>query len=332
MSNKDIKSTRKTIKLLNGSTENSCVSSLVVGGKVIDDPSELAEEFNIHFSQIADKLREKSPDLNSDLSRLTNFVKSRKYHDVVFTLRDITISQVIIFWRELFQTNQLVSTVIAPVIAPSIVRMINYSFATGTFPQRWKTAKVTPLFKKGDGSDPSNYRPISVLTVLSKVIERYVHDSLYDFPQVNNLIYSTQSGFCKHHGTETAMIKIADELLLNLDNNRVSGVLLLDYCKAFEMVDHNLLLMKLEAYGVTDRAYNCCQSYLSGRRLLVCIDGKNSSLACVNHGVPQGSILGPPFFILFINDLPLNITAQTDLYADDTTITCSADYKFMHKL
>ena len=158
---------------------------------------------------------------------------------------------------------------------------------------------------------------------------------------MNNLIYSRQSGFRKHYGIEATLIKIV-ELLLNLDNNRVSGVLLVDYCKAFDMVDHNLLLLKLEAYGVNDRAYDRCQSYLSSRRqcnwsaLMARIRPwavltmeylyiNNTEYLCINHGVPL-------FFILFINDLPLYITAQVDLYADDTTITCSADYKSMHKL
>ena len=138
----------------------------------------------------------------------------------------------------------------APILAPSIARLINMSFSTGTFPTRWKTANVTPLFKQGAASDPSYYRPISVLPVVSKVIERHMHNSLYAFLMDNNLLYSRQSGFRGMYSTETALIKLVDELLFGLDNNHVCGMVLVDYRKAFDMVDHELLLRKLELYGI----------------------------------------------------------------------------------
>ena len=149
--------------------------------------------------------------------------------------------------------------------------------------------------------------------------------TLYAFLTEQNLIYSRQSGFRKHHSTETALIKIVDELLFNLDRNKVSGLVLVDYAKAFDMVDHELLLKKLEVYGVKNQELNWCQSYLSDRKQVVCLDGNKSSEAFMRHGVPQGSILGPLFFILFINDLPLHVSGTIDLYADDTTISASAD-------
>ena len=162
---------------------------------MIDDTSELLEQFNTHFSKIADKLRETLPDLNIDLSRFTNFVNSRKDHDVVFTLRDVTVTQVVSILKGVSADKSVgidgisasLLRLAAPVITQRIARMINHSFSIVTFPNRWKPIKLPLCPKKGDASGPS-YRPISVLTVLSEVVERYVHDSLHDFLQVNNLI------------------------------------------------------------------------------------------------------------------------------------------------
>lgn len=192
---------------------------------------------------------------------------------------------------------------------------------------------MTPLHKGGDLDDVSNFRPISVLPVLSKIIERHTHDALYGYLTDNNLIYPRQSGFRKRHSTETALIQIIDELLFNLDKNKISGLVLVDYSKAFDMVDHIILLDKLIAYGVDGSSLLWFKSYLSDRCQLVSLAGTKSDMATVRHGVPQGSILGPLLFILFINDLPLHVSSSTiDLYADDTTITSFADCGNMLKL
>ena len=148
-------------------------------------------------------------------------------------------------------------------------RLINMSFSTGTFPTRWKTASVTPLFKQGVANDPSNYRPISVLPAVSKVIERHMHNSLYALVMDNNLLYSRQSGFRGMYSTETSLIKLVDELFFGLDNNRVCGMLLVDYRKALDMVDRELLLRKLELYSVVNRELAWCHSYLLDRKQMV---------------------------------------------------------------
>lgn len=196
----------------------------------------------------------------------------------------------------------------------------------------WST-RVTPLFKSGDADESSNYRPISVLPVLSKVVERHIHDSLYQYLSESNLIYKHQSGFRKKHSTETALIHIIDELLFNLDDDRVNGLILVDYRKAFDMVDHTILMEKLKAYGVVGNSLSWFHSYLQDRHQLVTVAGTESDYALIKHGVPQGSILGPLLFIIFINDLPLHVTSsQVDLYADDTTLSSSADVKNIQKL
>ena len=163
--------------------------------------------------------------------------------------------------------------------------------------------------------DPCNYRPISVLPVLSRVVERHVH-ILCTFLCDNNLIFLRQSGFRKNLRTETALIRIIDDLF-NLDKDRVSGVVLIDYCKVFYIVDHELLLKKLEAYGIVNTELKWCRSYLNGRKQVVHLSEKESSKAPMKHGIPQGSILGPLFFILFNNDPPLHVSSQVHLYAND---------------
>ena len=171
-----------------------------------------------------------------------------------------------------------------------------------------ETAKVTPILKSGDHTDVKNYRPISVLPFLSKTAERHVHNALYNFLYENDLIYIRQSGFRSKKSTETALIKIIDDLLFDLDNDRVSGMVLVDYRKAFDMIDHTLLLEKLEVYGLSRDSLQWFTSYLKDRRQHVKLGDKQSSVAIVRHGIPQGSILGPLLFIVFINDLPLYVT------------------------
>ena len=138
----------------------------------------------------------------------------------------------------------------AKAIAPSLSKLFNLCFSTATFPQIWKTAEVVPLFKNGDKTKADNYRPISILPVISKIIERHVHNTLMKDLQNRNLIYHLQSGFRRKYSTETALIRIVDQLLFSLDNDEVSGLLLVDFRKAFDMVNHQLLLNKLRAFGV----------------------------------------------------------------------------------
>ena len=190
---------------------------------------------------------------------------------------------------------------------------------------RFSAANVTPLFKQGAASDPSNYRPISVLPVVSKVIERHMHNTLYAFLMDNNLLDSRQSGFRRMYSTETALIKLVDELLFGLDNNHVCGMVLVDYRKAFDMVDHKLLLRKLELYGIANRELAWCHSYLLDRKQVVRVNGSESSEALMLHGVPQGSILGPLFFILSVNDLPLYTSSSLNKSVSEIQLWASAN-------
>ena len=185
-----------------------------------------------------------------------------------------------------------------------------------------KCAKVIPLFKEGNHSDLNNYRPISIVPIVAKVFERIIYDQVYGYLTENNLISSQQSGFRSLHSTVTALLEATNNWAFNIDKGSVNAVVFLDLKKAFDIVDHTIHLSKLFQYGIHGIAYEWCRSYLDNRNQQCFVNGSLSNSQILTCGIPQGTILGPLLFILYINDLPNCLSnSVARMYADDTHLT-----------
>ena len=197
------------------------------------------------------------------------------------------------------------------------------SISQGVFPNDFKLARVIPLYKKGNKLDPGNYRPVSILSTVSKVIERIIFDQINEYMVTNNLLYDFQSGFRTSHSTDTCLLYLTDLIKTEVDNGKYCGMVLLDLQKAFDTVNHNILLFKLKAMGFGSASLRWMRSYLGGRKQVVEVNGTLSTPLQPTCGVPQGSILGPLLFLVYINDMKSACDCNLFLFADDAALLVS---------
>lgn len=197
--------------------------------------------------------------------------------------------------------------------------IFNLSLSSGVVPCKFKCAKVIPIFKKGDQRQITNYRPISLLPTLNKVLEKIVYNRVYNFLSKNEILYKYQFGFRPKHSATMAVLEVADYCYENLGKHQDVLGIYIDLSKAFDTVDHAILLQKLDHCGIRGQLHNWFSSYLCNRKQFCVINEVASSKLTMSHGVPQGSILGPLLFLIYMNDLA-NVVENLKLFADDTNV------------
>ena len=322
------KALKKTLPSLKTSTY---ISSLRVDGAVVNSDESIATVLNNFFVSIGRKLAEKFSDLSSSNQPEDNpnatgsgfsfqLISESFVRDAIKRLKPNKAIG-------LDKISARLLKVSGHTIVPSLTSLFNLSLQTGTFPSVWKNARVIPLYKKGDKQDPSNYRPISVLSTLSKILENAVHTQFYGYLTENNLISPKQFGF----RLQSRLPQLLHSLLISyfsdngMDNGTVTAAVFLDPTKAFDTVNHSILSRKLSRFGVDDTAQNWFDSFLSNRNQVTCCGRAQSDPDIVSVGVAQGSILGPLLFIIYMNDLPNVLeSCSVTLYADDTVLYFSS--------
>ena len=277
----------------------------MVNGQKITNKDSIATEFDNYFSNIAETLASQLPDVDSNFKDFLgntvndNFVFNQiSPNDVIQMINDFNDSAcgydgISIRLIKLSRDK----------ICEVLTHICNLSLAAGIFPHELKIAKITPIFKTGKANDVKNYRPISVLPAISKIIEKCVLLQLEEFMTAHDILTECQFGFRGGRSTETAVQTFVDDVYCSFDAGEAVAAVFLDLSKAFDTVHHSTLLEKLYHYGIRGVSLDWFKSYLSGRKHFVNIDNHSSDLCNIVYSVPQGSILGPTLFNIYINDI-----------------------------
>jgi hypothetical protein len=311
------------LKDLMQTTKTESIPPLIVDDTLINDDVSKANACNKAFAKITHveslynelPILESIPDVNNDTDQINNIVITEQ--EVLDQLKILNVSKSYgpdgippLLLKEAGQS-----------ISSSLCKLFNISISSGIFPNEWKTANVHPLFKKGDKHIIQNYRPVSILNILSKIFEKIVYKHIYNHLLDKNFITKDQSGFLSGRSTVSQLCEMYHNLSLNMSNNLKSRIIFLDISKAFDQVWHHGLLHKINKIGITGRLYQWTTSYLSNRKQKVLINGKSSDWEYLRGGVPQGSVLGPLFFLVYINDLSEIVEdINIRMFADDTCL------------
>lgn len=303
----------------------------IVNGKQISvdgNEQEIANAFNKHFTEMPGELISQA--FGEDLFEQPEL--NRFEHEC--TLSEISAVDLINVIRTMNNKKSVGLDGISIVtikrnlitLLPSLLHIINLSIATATYPDQLKTSIVVPIYKSDDPKIINHYRPISLQNSISKIFENCIKLQIITHFSKHSLFSLNQYGFIKNKSTDLALERHITEIVNNVDNRKPTLAVYLDFTKAFDLVDLNILLYKLEKYGIRNNSLNLLRSFLTNRKQIVRINGVNSSTLDVGFGVPQGGVLGPILFVIFLNDmLSLKLNSKIYAFADDSSLVCSAN-------